>query len=65
MRLKYAFLLSIFCVIILSCTDKKPVSQAKELPVRDLCKTLSLEICLYHYFFVPFLYKTEKKSSQK
>ena len=20
---------------------------------RDLCKTLSLEICLYHYFFVP------------
>ena len=28
MRLKYAFLLSIFCVIILSCTDKKPVSQA-------------------------------------
>ncbi len=29
MRLKYAFLLSIFCVIILSCTDKKPVSQAQ------------------------------------
>ncbi|WP_449029229.1 FG-GAP repeat protein [Prevotella jejuni] len=29
MRLKYAFLLSIFCVIILSCTDKKPVSQSQ------------------------------------
>ena len=21
--------------------------------IGDLCKTLSLEICLYHYFFVP------------
>ncbi len=29
MRLKYAFLLSIFCVIILSCTDKKSVSQSQ------------------------------------
>ena len=28
MRFKYAFLLLTFCVIILSCTDKKPVSQA-------------------------------------
>ena len=37
MRLKYAFLLSIFCVIILSCTDKKPVSlaQAASVPQED------------------------------
>ena len=35
MRLKYAFLLSIFCVIILSCTDKKPVSQAQESCVQQ------------------------------
>ena len=35
MRLKYAFLLSIFCVIILSCTDKKPVSQAKESSIQQ------------------------------
>ena len=35
MRLKYAFLLSIFCVIILSCTDKKPVSQAQESSVQQ------------------------------
>ena len=35
MRLKYAFLLSIFCVIILSCTDKKPVSQVNELSVQQ------------------------------
>ena len=25
----------------------------RDYAVRDLCKTLSLEICLYHYFFVP------------
>ena len=35
MRLKYAFLLSSFCVIILSCTDKKPVSQAQESSVQQ------------------------------
>jgi len=35
MRLKYAFLLSFFCVIILSCTDKKPVSQAQESSVQQ------------------------------
>ena len=35
MRLKYAFLLSIFCVIILSCTDKKPVSQAQAASVQQ------------------------------
>ena len=35
MRLKYAFLLSIFCVIILSCTDNKPVSQAKESSIQQ------------------------------
>ena len=35
MRLKYAFLLSIFCVIILSCTDKKPVSQSQGASVQQ------------------------------
>ena len=35
MRLKYAFFLSFFCVIILSCTDKKPVSQAQESSVQQ------------------------------
>ena len=35
MRFKYAFLLLTFCVIILSCTDKKPVSQAKESSVQQ------------------------------
>ncbi|MGP1416735.1 MAG: FG-GAP repeat protein [Prevotella fusca] len=29
MRLKFAFLLLTFCVLMLSCTDKKPVSQAQ------------------------------------
>ena len=42
-----------------SSTDKSPgkvvFTQAgvHKLLYRDLCKTLSLEICLYHYFFVP------------
>ena len=31
---------------------------------RDLCKTLSLEICLYHYFFVPLSYETATLLSQ-
>ena len=35
MRLKYTFLLSIFCVIILSCTDKKPVSQEQGASVEQ------------------------------
>ena len=35
MRLKYCLLLSIFCVIILSCTDKKPVSQAQAASVQQ------------------------------
>lgn len=32
---------------------KKNAKELWLLIVRDLCKTLSLEICLYHYFFVP------------
>ncbi len=42
-----------------SSTDKSPgkvvLTQAgvHKLLYRDFCKTLSLEICLYHYFFVP------------
>ena len=42
-----------------SSTNKSPskvvFTQAgvHKLLYRDLCKTLSLEICLYHYFFVP------------
>ena len=42
-----------------SSTDKSPgkvvFTQAgvHKLLYRDFCKTLSLEICLYHYFFVP------------
>ena len=35
MRLKYAFFLSFFCVIILSCTDKKPVSPAQAASVQQ------------------------------
>ena len=32
--------------------------------LRDLCKTLSLEICLYNYFFVPLSYETATLLSQ-
>ena len=35
MRIKYAFLLLTFCVIILSCTDKKPVSQEQGASVEQ------------------------------
>ena len=33
MRLKFAFLLLTFCVLMLSCTDKKPVSQAQGISI--------------------------------
>ena len=32
---------------------EKELSRLARIIDRDLCKTLSLEICLYHYFFVP------------
>lgn len=35
MRFKYAFLLLTFCVIILSCTDKKPVGQSQAASVQQ------------------------------
>ena len=36
-----------------SIIDTSQTTERKSLTERDLCKTLSLEICLYHYFFVP------------
>ena len=66
MRLKYAFLLSIFCVIILSCTDKKPVSQAQAASVQQedsvpVKKVDSVKIVkrqpLTYKILVPFAYR--------
>ena len=66
MRFKYAFLLSSFCVIILSCTDKKPVSLAKELSVQQedsvpVKKVDSVKVAkkqpLTYKILVPFAYR--------
>ena len=66
MRLKYAFLLSIFCVIILSCTDKKPVSQAQAASVQQedsvpVKKVDSVKVAkktpLTYKILVPFAYR--------
>ena len=40
MRLKFAFLLLTFCVLMLSCTDKKPVSQAQGTSIEQKESTL-------------------------
>ena len=66
MRLKYTFLLSIFCVIILSCTDKKPVSQEQGASVEQkdsmpVKKTDCVEVVkkkpLTYKILVPFAYR--------
>ena len=66
MRLKYAFFLSFFCVIILSCTDKKPVSQAQESSVQQkdgvpVKKVDSVKVAktqpLTYKILVPFAYR--------